>query len=333
MKVYKLNFMKQLYSFALIFLVITSAAQAPLIQMPDTIKSAPRDTSWKLPGIFGISGSQTTLSNWQGGGQDNLSIIGTFKFDPAYRKGANEWINKIDLNYGIVKPGDFKMYRKNIDQIFLLTKYNLNAFNKYWFYTSQADFRSQFAPGFNYNGDSIIGRATSDFMSPGYIQLLLGLDFKPKDYFTITFAPLAGKITVVNRQHLADEGAYGVQKAETDTARALSPGKRVRYEFGGRVIVKFKKDIGKNINLDSYLDLFSNYMHNPGNIDVVFNNTLRFKINKYFNASVISQIIYDDDITTKRDWDRDGLYQTPGDINGPRLQALTTLAVGFGFTF
>ena len=76
---------------------------------------------------------------------------------------------------------------------------------------------------------------------------------------------------MVNRQYLADEGAYGVEKAVVDTAgRVVTHGKKTRLEFGGRVILKFKKDIFKNVNLDSYLDLFSNYGHNPGNIDVVF---------------------------------------------------------------
>jgi hypothetical protein len=171
-------------------------------------------------------------------------------------------------------------------------------------------------------------------MSPGYVQLLVGLDYKPADYFSITFAPVAGKITIVNRQHLADEGAYGVKKAVLDSAgRVVTPGERTRYEFGGRVIVKFKKEIAKNVSLDSYLDLFSNYVEKPGNIDVVFNNMLTFKINKYFTASIISQMLYDDDVVIKRDWDKDGLYDKPQDIFGPRLQALTTIAIGFGVTF
>lgn len=327
--------MKQVYSLVLVFFYCVAKSQAPLVQMPDTLKKpAPKDTSWKLPGLFSISASQTSLSNWQGGGSDNLNIISIFKWDPVYRKGNHEWINKVDLKYGLIKPGNFKLYQKNVDQLFLLSKYNLNAFNKYWFYTTQVDFRSQFAPGFNYSGDSIIGRATSDFMSPGYVQVLLGLDFKPAEYFSVTFAPVAGKMTIVNRQYLADAGAYGVQKAVLDTAgNIVTHGKRTRYEFGGRIIVKFKKEIAKNVSLDSYLDLFSNYMHNPGNIDVVFNNMLTFKINKYFSASIISQLLYDDDVTIQRDWDKDGKYDKPQDINGPRLQALTTIAFGFGFNF
>ena len=175
---------------------------------------------------------------------------------------------------------------------------------------------------------------TSDFNSPGYTQIAIGLDYKPAPYFSAFLAPVAGKVTTVNRQYLADAGAFGVEKAVLDAnGLILTPGKKMRTEFGGRLVLKFKKDLVKNVNLDSYLDLFSNYLNNPGNIDVVFNNLLTFKINKYFTANIISQTIYDDDIIIKRDWNKDGLYDNPNDINGPRLQMLTTFAIGFGYKF
>jgi hypothetical protein len=322
------------FPFLIFIFSLSASAQAPLSQLPDTLKPALKDTSWKLPGLFSISASQTSLSNWQGGGQDNFNVLSVFNFNPVYKKNDRVWISKIDLQFGLIKPGEAKLYRKSMDQIFLLTKITAPAFRNKFSYSLQTDFRTQFAPGFNYNGDSIVGRATSDFLAPGYVQLALGLDFKPASYFTITFAPVAGKITIVNRQHLADAGAFGVEKALFDTAgNVIAHGKKIRYELGSRLIMKFKKEIMKNINLDSYLDLFSNYQNNPQNIDVVFNNSLTMKINKFFTASVISQMIYDDDIITKRDWDRDGAFDKPQDINGPRLQILSTIAVGFGINF
>ncbi len=292
------------------------------------------DTSWKKSGFIGLNASQTSLSNWQGGGQDNIAINSIFNLQATHIKNKHEWLNKLDTQFGLAKPGDSKFFRKNIDQLFALSKIDYHAFGKYWFYVAQGDFRSQFSPGYNYSGDSIIGRATSAFFSPAYIQLALGLDFKPTNYFSITLAPVAGKITVVDRQYLADEGAYGVEKAVLDTSgKVITHGKKTRYEFGGRIIVRFKKDIFKNVNLDSYLDLFSNYLHNPQNIDVVFNNLLTLKINKYFTANVICQMIYDDDIIIKRDWNKDGLYTNKNDINGPRLQVISTFAIGFGYKF
>jgi len=320
--------MHKLFTFLLAF----SLFQVSKCQ--DSIRPQTRDTSWKTSGFFGINGTKTSLSNWQGGGQNNTAVNGILNFNATYKRDAfEEWTNKLDAQYGILKPGQAK-YRKNIDQLFALSKYELLAFKKYWFYTMQADYRTQFAPGYKYAGDTVQGRATSDFNSPGYIQLALGLSYKPVDYFSITVAPAAGKITLVNRQYLADEGAYGVEPAKVDdNGNVTARGKKVRYEFGGRVIVKFKKDIFKNVNLDSYLDLFSNYTNNPGNIDVIFNNLLTMKINKYFTGSVICQMLYDDDIIVKRDVNGDGLYNDKNEIDGPRLQAITTVGIGFGYKF
>ncbi|MGE0566763.1 MAG: DUF3078 domain-containing protein [Bacteroidia bacterium] len=293
-----------------------------------------KDTSWKVTGFFGLNASQTAMHNWQGGGQDNVAINGILNIEANYKKGKLQWTNKLDAQYGIIKPGEAKLFRKNIDQLFALSKFNVNAFAKHWFYAAQADFRSQLAPGYKYVGDSIFGKATSDFTSPAYIQIAIGIDYKPAPYFSAFIAPIAGKLTYVARQYLADDGAYGVEKAVYDNNNnIITPGKNLRSELGGRVIIKFKKDVFKNVNLDSYLDLFSNYANNPQNIDVVFNNLLTFKINKFFTANIISQVIYDDDIIIKRDWDNDGKYDKPEDIDGPRIQALTTFAIGFGYKF
>ena len=312
----------------LFFGVFSSKAQ-------DSIPPLVKDTAWKISGFFGVNASQTALSNWQGGGQNNLAIGSILNVEATYKRDEFEqWTNKLDAQYGLIKQGDVRWFRKNLDQLFFLSKYSTRAFGKYWYWSAQADYRTQFAPGNVYAGDSVVGRAVSDMNSPGYLQLAIGLDYKPTDYLSITVAPVAGKITFVNRQYLADAGAFGVRAAEYDpTGAQIRRGEKVRYEVGGRFIMKFKKDIMKNVNLDSYLDLFTNYLEKPGNFDVIFNNLITMKINKFFTVNVISQMLYDDDITVKRDWDKDGKYETPGDINGPRVQLLTTVAIGFGYKF
>jgi hypothetical protein len=328
--------MKKLFILFLLCLNNYAGAQKDTLQNPlkQPSQAPPKDTIWKTPGLISLNVSQTSLSNWQGGGQDNLALIALFKFDPVYRKDIYAWTGKVDTQYGLIKQGANKLYRKNIDRLFLLSKFDVKAAYKHWYYSAQSDFRTQFAPGYDYRGDSIAGRANSDLFSPAYIQLALGMDFKLEDYFSVTFAPLAGKITTVNRQYLADDGAFGVTPALRDTAgNIISRGKRNRYEFGGRVVIKFKKEVIRNVLLDTYIDLFSNYANNPTNIDVVINNTLTFKISRFFSANIISQLLYDDDIIIKYDWNKDGQFTHPNDINGPRLQALTTIAFGFAYKF
>ena len=294
-----------------------------------------KDTSWKTNGLFGLNFSQTQLSNWAGGGQNNVAINSIINYQAIYQKEHNTWESKLDAQFGLIRTGESNTFKKNLDQLLFLTKYNHIGFSKHWFYVTQADYRTQFAPGYVYKDDSIVGRATSDINSPGYVQLLIGLDYKPVNYFSATFAPLAGKMTIVDRQYIADEGGYGVKKAEKDpvTGEIIKHGEKIRLEVGGRIVLKFKKELVKNVTLDSYLDLFSNYTNHPENIDVIFNNLLSIKISKFFSLTILSQMLYDNDIITIKDVDNDGKFDNPKDVYGPRLQMMNTFALGFSYKF
>lgn len=293
-----------------------------------------KDTSyWHKNGFFGLNLAQTSMNNWQGGGQDNIAFSGLLNAELQYKKGKSEWVNRFDGQYGIVKLGNNKLWQKNVDQLFAMSKYSLYAFKKYWFYTLMADFRSQFADGYKYFGDTL-QVAVSRFASPAYIQLALGLDFKPADYFVVTLSPVAGKITMVTDQNFANAGEYGVDKAVYDTTgKLITPGKKMRYEFGGRLTIKFKKDITKMFSIDTYADFFSNYMKEPGNIDVVWNTLLTLKINKFFSATLSTKFLYDHDALIKYDWNQDGKYDHKNDIYGPRAQVLSVYGIGFGYKF
>jgi hypothetical protein len=146
---------------------------------------------------------------------------------------------------------------------------------------------------------------------------------------------LAGRVTVVNDQTLANEGDYGVTKAVLDTSgHVITPGKKIRYQFGGRFTLTFKKDIFKNVNFDTYADFFTSYFNNPGlNTVVVWNTLITLKINKFLTASISTKFIYDNDITIKYDWNKDGKYDNKNDIYGPRVQLLSNFGIGFGYKF
>lgn len=296
---------------------------------PDTIKY------WKTSGFIGLNYSQTALNNWQGGGQNNLAINSIFNFQLEYKKNKNIWTNKLDAQYGLNRPGDDKLLKKNLDQLLFVSKFNTQMPFKHFYYSTMMDFRTQFAPGYTYKNDSIVGRATSDFFSPAYLQLAIGIDYKPADYFGITLSPLSGKSTFVLRQYLADAGAFGVEKAKIDptTGNIIEHGKKFRLEYGARLTIRFKKDLNKIVSWDSYLDIFSNYFHNPQNMDILFNNLVTIKLNKIFTVSIISQLLYDDDVTIIYDWNKDGKFDNPKDIYGPRLQMLHTLGIGIGYKF
>ena len=87
----------------------------------------------------------------------------------------------------------------------------------------------------------------------------------------------------------------------------------------------------ENISIQTNLDLFSNYLHNPGNIDVNWEVLLSMKVNKFFSATISTDMIYDDDIKIAEDKNHNGII----DIGekGPRLQFKEVLAVGIAYKF
>jgi hypothetical protein len=103
----------------------------------------------------------------------------------------------------------------------------------------------------------------------------------------------------------------------------------MRYEFGGYVRLFFKKDLMKNVNLQTKLDLFSNYLHNPQNIDINWEVLISMKVNKYITATINTQLLYDDDVMIAVDENGDG---TP-DSSGPRTQFKEVIGVGFSYKF
>ncbi|CAN5840621.1 DUF3078 domain-containing protein [soil metagenome] len=320
--------MKRTLFFALLLFPVFTFAQAPAIT--DTLKvvTEPLPKSWKKGGSFGFNFTQTTYNNWAAGGVNSLSgqmLLGLYV---NYKKDSTTWENSGDFAFGLVQQG--KGYaRKTDDKIDLTSKYSRYAFGNVWYYSALLGFKTQFLPGYTFEGDTA-RTLVSDFLSPAYTILAIGLDYKPNKKFSLFIAPVTGKITFVNNQELADQGAFGVKAAEYDTAgHRLVPGENIRYEFGGYVRAQYQAEIMTNVNFKARLELFTNYLDHPGNIDVNAETLISMKVNKFITASLASQVIYDNDINIDVDKNHDGIIEA----TGPRLQFRQVLGVGFGVKF
>ena len=179
------------------------------------------------------------------------------------------------------------------------------------------DFRTQFTKGYNYPNDSVV---ISRFMAPGYLIGALGVDYRPSDNFTIFVAPITGKFTFVLDDALADSGEFGVERGE-----------KVFSEFGGYLRMFAKKDLMENISIQTNIDLFSNYLNNPENIDINWEVLVSMKVNQYFSATISTHLIYDDDIKIMEDKNDNGIVES-GE-KGPRLQFKEVLAIGIAYKF
>ncbi|MCY1635031.1 DUF3078 domain-containing protein [Marinifilum sp. D737] len=277
------------------------------------ISQEKQDTSyWKKGGLISISFSQTSLTNWSGGGDNAISTNSQLNLFANYNKGKNSWENKLNLEYGLVKQGD-EGVRKSIDKLEYFTKYGYKN-GGHWFYTALFDFKTQFAKGYNYSSEEGVDDVKiSNFLAPAYMNLSVGMDYKPSDVFSAYISPVTGKMTVVNDDDLSDKGAFGVD-----------PGDKFRSEFGAYSKLSLNKDIMENVNLKSTLDLFTGYSDSFGNIDVTWEVLLNMKINSFLTATVNTSLVYDDDID---------YYDVEGNNRGPRIQFKEIVGVGLAYKF
>ncbi|HQP05130.1 MAG TPA: DUF3078 domain-containing protein [Bacteroidales bacterium] len=295
---------KFLCLFAIVSLSITALAQ----NEPESPNG-----EWKRGGVFSLSFTQLTLHNWIAGGENSMSGTSFLNLYANFSKNKMTWDNTLDLGYGLLKQGK-RGFIKSDDKLEVSSKYGRYAF-KHWYYSGLLGFKTQFAPGYRNPEDSLI---ISDFLSPAYINAAIGMDFKPNDNLSVFISPLAGKATIVTSDSLSSIGAYGVEA-----------GKIFRSEFGGYIKVIYKADIMKNVSFSTKLDLFSNYLNKPQNIDVNWDNLLALKINDYLSANVQFLLMYDDDIHIGVDTDDDG----QPDKYGPRVQLKEMFGAGLMYKF
>ena len=318
-------------------IVSTILSQLTYGQITDKEKVLRAETNdtlngWKKGGVIALNLAQTSLTNWAAGGQNSFAVNGLLSVFANYKKDITFWDNSLDIGYGLLKQGEKSSnYMKTDDKFDLLSKYGKKA-HKSFYYAALLNFKTQMNVGKDYNTDT---SKISNFMAPAYLLGALGMDYKPNNYFSAFIAPLTGKITIVNDQQLADAGAFGVEKAILDTSgNVITKGKNSKSEFGGYVRFiysknDFKPEILKNVSFTSKIDLFSNYLIKPQNIDISWETQIAFKINKYISININTHLLYDDDIIIAIDKNKDGIIEK----SGPRVQFKEILGIGVTIKF
>ena len=273
-----------------------------------TIKKDITDTSnwkWYKGGNVNVNGTQGSLKNWAAGGDKFALAINTyFNYFIFHRKGNINWDNTLDFNFGMLNTTSLGV-RKNDDRIDLLSKYGYRL-NGNWYLTGLFNFRSQLFNGYSYTDTS--KTLNSAFLSPAYFLLSAGLDYKPTVNFSAFISPITSRMVLITNKELSAQGAYGVK-----------PGKHTYNEVGSFASINLLQPIVTNVSYKMRLDLFSNYAHNPGNIDVFMANFISCRINKHFTASYNLDLIYDDDVR---------IFGKNGNSAGLQLKSL----IGLGYS-
>jgi hypothetical protein len=132
------------------------------------------------------------------------------------------------------------------------------------------------APGFT------LLKSTS-FFSPAFLQVGPGMMWRKSENLKVNIAPLTSRFVFVMDQDLADLGAFGVD-----------PGDNMRFEFGVSLSAYYKTKLFENVSMENILNLYTNYLEDPQNVDLDYTLTIVMRINRYLTTNLVVQTIYDD---------------------------------------
>jgi hypothetical protein len=277
---------------------------------------------WKYRTESAFLLSQAALSNWVKGGENSISTT-------IDLTGYADYINKplkvsssnfIRFKLGFLKSGENPII-KNIDLIETNSKLNHKAFGRFDF-SAILLFKTQIAPGFSYDTDPPV--LVSKFLNPAILTIGFGLDYKPGKFTSINLSPLSYKGTFVTDTSDIDQTKYGIAK----NRKSLN-------EPGASFMITNDCRPFKNVALTNRLQLFTNYIHNPQNIDVDWEMIAVVNLNWFTDIRFNTHLIFDDDTRTAMlDKDRKPVLLPDGSPKKTaRVQFKELLGVSLVFRF
>jgi hypothetical protein len=268
-----------------LFSIVTVKAQESTIEAPQPVAE---DTlgPWITKGNASLLFNQSTFDNWIAGGENNISGTVGVNYDFNYQKEDWSWDNKVIASYGIVKTRTSAFAKKTDDRLEINSILGKQLSGN-WYYSAFLRFKTQFTKGYLYerntDGAEIRDEYTT-FLSPGYLFFGPGMMWKKSDNLKVNLSPATSKLTFVKSAYtLPDEAYFGVKE-----------GSSVRYELGFNASAYYKLDVIANVTFENILNLYSNYLEDPQNVDIDYQLNIVMRINRFLTTNLSFQTIYDD---------------------------------------
>lgn len=253
---------------------------------------------WKYRTESSFALNQASLSNWVKGGENSIS---TALDITSYADYTNKLLKLSSNNFARLKIGFLASgsdgIRKNLDLLETNSKLNHKAFGKFDF-SGILLFKTQVAKGFSYTkvNDKDTSILVSRFMNPAILTIGLGLDYKPNKTTSLNFSPLSYKGTFVT-----DPAYYNQTYDSTridQTKYGIPKDKKSMNEPGASFMISNVFKPVKNVTITNRLQLFTNYIHNPQNIDIDWEMILVAHLNWFTDVRFNTHFIFDDDTKT-----------------------------------
>ena len=276
---------------------------------------------WRFRTEASFALNQGMVTNWVKGGENSIStaLDITWFADYSNKPMLLSSANFARIKYGLIKSGDNDI-RKNIDLLETNSKVNHKAFGKFDF-SGIMLFKTQVSKGYSYPNDSV---PVSKFINPAVLTLGFGLDYKPNKQTSINLSPLSYKATFVPDTASIDQTKYGV-----------APDRRSKHEPGASFMITNEMRPVKNMVITNRLQLFTNYINNPLNIDVDWEMIFQANLNWFTDVRLNTHLMFDDDTKTLVfDRDKNPVMGTDGvQKKTARIQFKELLGLSFIFRF
>jgi hypothetical protein len=269
------------------------------------LETSNKDTvAWLHGGVLQVGLNQGMLHNWAAGGEvASMTVSGVFSGYLTRLFHNHIWSNNLDMTYSLFYAYSNRFVPRKIDdRIDFTSKYGIRLNpEKDFYFTTLFNFKSQFTRGYDYALPDWRDQPTSDFMSPAYFILAAGIEYRKGTDISFFLSPAAARLTTASTLYTSrlPEGAFGIKNGETS-----------RLEFGAYFSGRYKVDITPDLMYKTRLDLYTNYLakdtrdnngvvvkrDNPGNIDVLWDNLVSWKMTRFVSAVLGLTMIYDNDL-------------------------------------
>jgi hypothetical protein len=215
-----------------------------------------------------------------------------------------------------------------MDLIETNSKLNHKAFGKFDFSAIML-FKTQLAKGYTYPNDTM-EILVSKFFNPAILTVGLGLDYKPNKTTSINFSPFSYKGTFV----MDTTGVIGVDAID-QTKYGVPAGKRAKNEPGASFMITNEYKPFKTVTMTNRLQLFTNYIEKPQNIDIDWEMILTANLNWFTDVRFNTHLVFDDDTKTPVfDKDKNPVLGSDGkQKKTSRIQFKELLGFSFVFRF
>ena len=187
----------------LIFLVILSVVlpHSAFASEQDTVPPSKWKQYWKFSGTVGLKVSQVQLINWAAGGNSTFSGISYANLTLNYKKSKLAWDTNLNTDLGVLYSSGFNTYkwRKGNDNIVFNTTlgYEISSpkhAKSTWYVAAKGAFRSQYTRGYDFPDDGSRVKV-SNWLSPSYTELSMGVNWKWTELITLFYSPVAALVT------------------------------------------------------------------------------------------------------------------------------------------